>query len=156
VRINNKPPNILTSGAYAELRRVWKSGDFVDLDLPMTTELIEANPLVEEALNQIAIKRGPVVYCVESADLLKGVHPTEVFIPANMELRARYDSRLLGGVVVIEGDPLRRRAGDWNGKLYREVLSSASEPIHLRMIPYFAWANRGASEMTVWLPRAIQ
>ena len=45
----------------------------VELDLPMPARLIEANPLVEETRNQVAIERGPIVYCLESPDLPKGV-----------------------------------------------------------------------------------
>jgi DUF1680 family protein len=85
--------------------------------------------------------------------LPKGIHPTEVFVSPEMDLRARYDSRLLGGVVVIEGNASMRHMGNWNGKLYREVSPVASDPIRLKLIPYFAWANRGTSEMSVWLPR---
>ncbi|HEV2694216.1 MAG TPA: glycoside hydrolase family 127 protein, partial [Verrucomicrobiae bacterium] len=54
------------SPGYFEIRRVWHPGDFVDLDLPMPARVMEANPLVEEDLNQVAIQRGPVVYCLES------------------------------------------------------------------------------------------
>ena len=59
--------------SYFEVRRVWQPGDFVDLDLPMPARLMEANPLVEEDLNQVAVQRGPVVYCLESPDLPPGV-----------------------------------------------------------------------------------
>ena len=45
-------------GSYFEIRRVWQPGDFVDLDLPMPPRLMEANPLVEEDANQVAIQRG--------------------------------------------------------------------------------------------------
>lgn len=137
---------------YLELKRVWKPGDFVDLDLPMQPELIEANPLVEETMNQVAIKRGPVVYCLESTDLPEGVDLTDVAIPSDIELRARYDGRLLGGVVVIEGVAEARPSGDWSNQLYRALQPGPSKPCLLRLIPYFAWDNRGRSEMTVWLP----
>ena len=49
----------------------WKKGDKIELVLPMEAKLIEANPLVEETRNQVAVKRGPVVYCLESIDLPK-------------------------------------------------------------------------------------
>ncbi|HLP78349.1 MAG TPA: glycoside hydrolase family 127 protein, partial [Candidatus Paceibacterota bacterium] len=154
MRINNAPAeNLPSSGGYVELRRAWKPGDFVDLDLPMPAELIEANPLVEETLNQVAVRRGPVTYCLESVDLPKDIHLSEVFVPENIQLRARYDSRLLGGVVVVEGGGVVRRMGNWSGRLYREVSQGVPEPVRLKLIPYFVWANRGASEMTVWLPR---
>ncbi len=136
---------------YTELRRNWKSGDVIDLDLRMDTELIEANPLVEETLGQVAVKRGPIVYCLESVDLPEGVKPLEVSIPPDIELRARYDRRLLGGVAVLEGTGLARMNSTWNGQLYRERQTTKLTPIKLRLIPYSVWANRGPSVMSVWL-----
>ncbi len=153
VRLNLRPVavNFPPTPTYAELRRVWRSGDVIDLNLRMDTELIEANPLVEETLGQVAVKRGPIVYCLESVDLLESVKPLEVSMPPDIELRARYDRRLLGGVAVLEGTGLARTNSTWNGQLYRERQTTKLTPIKLRLIPYSVWANRGPSEMSVWL-----
>jgi hypothetical protein len=139
--------------SYFEIRRVWRPGDVVDLDLPMPVRLMEANPLVEEDANQVAVQRGPVVYCVESVDLPKGVRPADLAIPAGIALAARYDSRLLQGVVVLEGEATVRPAADWRGQLYREARLAATRPVRIRLVPYYAWGNRGGSEMSVWLAR---
>jgi DUF1680 family protein len=141
----------ITAG-YAELRHAWKAGDIVGLDLRMDTELIEANPLVEETLGQVAVKRGPVVYCLESPDLPAGARVGDVVIPFAAKFLARYDQRLLGGVVVLEATLLAKSDGDWDGKLYREFRAPTFKPIKTRLIPYSVWANRGKSEMSVWLP----
>ena len=140
------------AATYTELRRVWRPGDFVDLDLPMPPRLMEANPLVEEDLNQVAIQRGPVVYCLESSDLPSGVRLAEVVIPADLKLIERYDRRLLDGVVVLEGKALAKPAENWKGKLYREFQPADLRPVNVRFIPYSVWDNRGPSEMSVWLP----
>ena len=148
--------SLLTSAAtYHEIKRIWKPGDIVDLDLQMATELIEANPLVEETLGQVAVKRGPVVYCLESVDLPKDVKPHDVSLSAAIKLRARYDQRLLGGVAVLEGQVLARTNSSWPGQLYRELQPTALTPIKLRLVPYSVWANRGAGEMSVWLRLAV-
>jgi DUF1680 family protein len=120
----------------------------------MSVRLMEANPLVEEDLNQVAVQRGPVVYCLESPDLPTGVKISDVFIPAEMKLTARYDRRLLDGIVVLEGRALARQNENWSGKLYRELQPDEFKPINVRFIPYSVWQNRGPSEMSVWLPRA--
>jgi len=138
--------------SYFEIRRVWHPGDFIDLDLPMPVRLMEANPLVEEDLNQVALQRGPVVYCLESPDLPRGTRPADVVIPGNINLAARYDQRLLDGVVVLEGQALVLPAQDWGGELYHESNVTSARPVKVRFVPYFAWDNRGPSEMTVWLP----
>jgi DUF1680 family protein len=114
--------------------------------------LIEANPLVEETLGQIAVKRGPMVYCLESSDLPAGVRVRDVMIAEDAKFLARYDQRLLGGVVVLDATLPAKSAGDWSGRLYREFSAPTFKPIKTRLIPYFAWANRGKSEMSVWLP----
>ena len=155
VRINNRPVDTaLKLSSYHELRRLWKIGDTVDLDLQMDTELIEANPLVEETFGEVAVKRGPIVYCLESIDLPKGVKPLDVSILPDTKFRARYDQRLLGGVAVIEGLALARPNSNWSGQLYRELRPSKPALIKLRLIPYSVWANRGPGEMSVWLPLA--
>ena len=76
-------------GTYAELRRIWKAGDVVELQLPMPARLIEANPLVEETRNQVAIKRGPIVYCLESPDLPKDVRVSGCLNPCGCEIIRR-------------------------------------------------------------------
>jgi hypothetical protein len=146
------PPPV--PGAYLDLRRVWRPGDLVDLDLAMPAQLVEANPLVEETRNQVAVKRGPLVYCLESPDLPPAVRVQNVILPPEVDWLVRYDQRLLEGVVVLEGTALARPAGDWSGRLYREFQPSEAKPLRLRLIPYFAWANRGRAEMSVWLPLA--
>jgi hypothetical protein len=161
VRVNDSPAIKLTGETpvplgYFEIRRAWKPGDFVDLDLPMPVRLMEANPLVEEDLNQVAIQRGPIVYCLESPDLSRGVKISDVFIPSDMKLTTRYDWRLLDGIVVLEGNALARPEENWSGKLYREFQPDELDPIAVKFIPYCVWQNRGPSEMSVWLPTAGQ
>ena len=154
VRVNDFPADLSPKPeSYFEIKREWHAGDFVDLELPMPVRVMEANPLVEEDLNQVAIQRGPVVYCLESPDLPEGVKISNVLIPSDVTLRARYDRRLLGGVVVLEGQALARAGEDWRGKLYREFQPAALKPINVKFIPYSVWQNRGPSEMSVWLPR---
>jgi DUF1680 family protein len=143
----------LTPTTYAEIRRQWKPGDVVVLDAPMPTVLIESHPLVEETRNQVCVKRGPLVYCLESPDLPPGVRVVDVVLPRDARLTPRHDADLLGGVTVLEGQALARPTGDWSNRLYRPVAAAPPEkPVAIRLIPYYAWANRGKSEMTVWMP----
>lgn len=140
------------AGKYAEVRREWKAGDVVELNLPMSPRLLEAHPLVEEARNQVAVARGPVVYCLESSDLPKGTGVLNVALPRDIKLTPRFDHKLLGGVVMLEGTAEGIAEQAWGDELYREVKPTATKPVEVKLIPYFAWANRGKSEMTVWLP----
>lgn len=139
---------------YAAIERSWSDGDVVELRLPMAPQLVEAHPMIEEARNQVAVVRGPLVYCLESADVPEGVPLSEVVIPADIALEAQYDPSLLGGVVAIRAEALRRRGPDFSGGLYAPVSLVADEPVVVRFVPYYAWWNRGNGAMTVWLPRA--
>ena len=153
VRINDSPADDSPKPeSYFEIRRVWRSGDFVDLDLPMPARLMEANPLVEEDLNQVAVQRGPVVYCLESPDLPAGVRISCVRIPPDLKLTPRFDRHLLDGVVVLEGKALAQPDENWSGKLYRDFQPAEFKPVSVKFIPYSVWQNRGPSEMSVWLP----
>jgi len=151
--VNGKPFDTPASpGSYAEIRRDWKPGDRVQLELSMPAQLIESHPLVEETRNQVAVKRGPIVYCLETPGLPEGVKVSEVHLPIDAELKPRYDANLLGGVVVIESMAEVRHAGPWNGRLYRPLQAAQPRTEKVVLTPYFAWANRGPGEMSVWLP----
>jgi DUF1680 family protein len=152
VRINGQPAEIAVAESFFEIRRVWQVGDLIDLDLPMPVRIMEANPLVEETLNQVAFQRGPVVYCLESSDLPPGAKISDVRIPADVNLLARFDRRMLSGVVVLEGSALAQISGNWSGRLYREIQPEPVKSIPVKFIPYALWQNRGPSEMSVWLP----
>ncbi|MEQ7799490.1 glycoside hydrolase family 127 protein [Pedobacter sp. ASV1-7] len=151
VKVNGKAENlVLTPGTYAELNRKWKAGDWIELVLPMEAQLLESNPLVEENRNQVAVKRGPVVYCLESPDL-PGKRIFNVLIPSNISLRANPMQIAGANMMSLDGNAQVIENKDWKNVLYRPInRSNAITPI--RLVPYFAWGNRGHSEMSVWLP----
>lgn len=141
----------IVPGAYTSLKQNWKAGDQIELDLPMQVRLLESHPLVEENRNQVAVHRGPLVYCLESKDLPSGValmssmiSTEEFFEPIAMDE--------LPGVIGLR-TRVAYRAGDaWKDELYRERDRKTLELGNTRLIPYYAWGNRGSSEMSVWLP----
>lgn len=143
----------LVPATYVTVQRQWKPGTKIELKLPMPNQLIESHPLVEETRNQLAVKRGPLVYCLESNDLPPQSSLADVRIPSEANLQPRFDADFLGGVTVLEGMFTLREAGKWKGKLYRTFQSPEATPIRVRLIPYYAWSNRGQSEMSVWIPR---
>jgi DUF1680 family protein len=142
----------LEPGTYVAVKRAWSAGDVLELTLPLRVRLMQAHPLVEEARNQVAVQRGPLVYCLESVDLTDGVRVSDVAIPRDIDLKPRFDAAFLGGVSVLEGRAAARPEAAWSRALYRELPATVPTPIDLRLIPYYAWGNRGRSEMTVWMP----
>jgi len=153
LKINGTPEEkVIRSGRYFEINRTWKKGDVLELTLPMEAQLMTANPLVEETRNQVAVQRGPVVYCLESKDLPSDVKVSEVMVPHNIKLQPHYDRSFLGGVAVLEGKANILSEGDWSKTLYQPLNFSELKEINLKLIPVYAWNNRGISSMTVWMP----
>jgi DUF1680 family protein len=150
--------NNLRTGEYFQIKRAWSAGDIIELILPMPVQLIEANPLAEEIRNQVAIKRGPIVYCLESVDLPDDVKIEDVALPPAIKLTSRFYPGLLGGITVLEGKAHVVAGGDWGEALYRQITHNKPKTVDIRFIPYYAWGNRGnsnlsdKSEMTVWMP----
>jgi len=143
-------------GTYAAVSRTWTAGDRIDLDLPMTVRLMEAHPRVEQLRNQVAVFRGPILYCLEGLDLPDDVALDNVLLPSDTILMPAPAADLPFGIRVLEGEGLCRGEPPWGSDLYREVGRRRLRPIPLRLIPYFAWANRGPSPMTVWLPLLLR
>jgi len=102
--------------------------------------------------NQVAVMRGPVLYCLESKDLPKGIDLNNVLIPDDIKLTPQAAADLPFGIVTLGGRALYRAESPWSTALYRTVERKSAEPLPIRMIPYFAWANRGPAAMSVWLP----
>ena len=71
-------------------------------------------------------------------------------MPRESDLQDEFRPDLLGGVTVVQGMALAGSEGDWQGSLYRPA--ALARPVEFTAIPYYAWANRAPSEMTVWLP----
>jgi DUF1680 family protein len=139
-------------GAYAEINRKWKNGDILQLILPMKTILVEANPLVEETRNQVAVKRGPVVYCLESVDLPEDISIFDIALPCDIELSPNKEQLGESIITSLTGEALLIPNNGWDGILYREISKAKPEKISVKLIPYYAWGNRGHTDMTVWLP----
>ncbi|MBZ0258428.1 glycoside hydrolase family 127 protein [bacterium] len=153
ISINETPINdAILPGTYCSIQRTWKQNDEIEINFPMRVKLMEAHPLVEELRNQIAIKRGPIVYCLESNDLPKEAKISDIFIPNDIDFTSRYESGFLGGITVLEGTVFLQSQTDWKQALYQEHRSLKRTEINARFIPYFSWGNRGKSEMSVWLP----
>jgi DUF1680 family protein len=145
-KINAQP----SANGYVRLFRKWKNNDLIVLDLSMPVQLIESNPLVEESRNQVTVKKGPLVYCLESPDL-KGAGVFDCAISSNASFVV--EDMVIGNSSIksLKTNLLLINNDSWKGKLYREI-NNQKKPISARLIPYYAWANRGRTDMTVWLP----
>ncbi len=142
----------LVPGTYAQLKKSFKAGDVVELELPMPVQLIESNPLVEETRNQVAVKRGPVVYCLESIDLPKDRTIFDLAISIENNLKPARISIENSPVTVLRGDGVLVNNTNWARKLYRPITGKSDRKVPIQLVPYYAWGNRGHTDMSVWLP----
>jgi len=162
VRVQGKPVTEgVTSGSYLRIERAWQPGDRIELELPMEAEPMMARREVRDNTGRVAIRRGPVVYCLEGPD-----HPGFDVLDAALvlnaaspgrSLRPRFEPGLLGGVVVLDGQGVVPATTSDTAELYRPIRAEdlAVRQVALHAIPYYAWANRGASHMVVWIPRRV-
>lgn len=148
VTVNGKTAKGALTKGFLRIRRVWKSGDVVALSLPMPVRRVVANEQVAEDSGKVALERGPLVFCLEGQDNPAG-EVLNLVIPDTASLRTRYAPDLLGGVQLIEGRaiPVRRQPGG--------AIAVEKERI-FTAIPYYAWAHRGPSAMTVWPAREMK
>ena len=134
---------------YARLRRTWRDGDVVELELEMPIERLYADPRVSADSGRVALQRGPIVYCLEQVD--NGPDLAALRLPRAARLVPRFEPDLLGGVVTLVGDALRCVV-DEDG-LYRTHPPRLA-PAPLRAVPYCVWDNRSPGEMLVWIAEA--
>ncbi|MFI3285247.1 MAG: glycoside hydrolase family 127 protein [Rikenellaceae bacterium] len=140
------------AGEFAVVNNKWRKGDKVELVLPMKPTLIEANPRVEQLRNQVAVTYGPLVYCVEGIDLPANVNMADVVISKDAKFTTEYNENLLEGVNVINTNDAMVRTSDFNTAELYAPINSDLKPVSLKFIPYYAWSNRGESEMSVFFP----
>jgi DUF1680 family protein len=136
ITVNGKEIKYDTQLGYAAISRKWEAGDTITIKLPLTIRHVIARDEVKDDRGKAALECGPIVYCVEGID--NGNKLDNFTLPDNADLRVERRNDLLNGVNIITGNV---PSNDGHGKL------------KLTAIPYYAWSNRGAGTMKVWLPR---
>ena len=148
--VNGEAADYALRDGFLYLARGWTAGDCVELTFDMPVMTVRANPRVAEDIGKVAVQRGPVVYCLEEPD--NGKDLQRVYLSADAAFAARYEPDTLGGVVTVEADGWELAFDAWDDDaLYSGEKSPSFRARRLRFIPYYAWANRGPAEMTVWV-----
>ncbi|MEO9297281.1 glycoside hydrolase family 127 protein [Devosia alba] len=134
---------------YLTIHRTWQASDRVTLDLPMPPTRLYAHPGVIMDAGRVALKRGPLVYCLEEFDN-PGGRVQRIKLPRSAELLAEPRADLFGGIVTLTARGTAIDEGDWK-TLYRTT-PALQTPTSLVAIPYYLWSNRGQGSMMVWVP----
>ena len=145
---------VLAEGFYAEIKRDWQAGDRVQLSLPMPVRRMISHPYILENVNHTALMRGPILYAIEAVDHDFDLH--DLVLPRDAEITAQFESELLNGVVTLNATAQRHALPEeWTSSLYRSAARASQDASQgasaLKAIPYYAWANRAAGQMRVWL-----
>ena len=119
----------------------------LDLDFGISLSFVSANPCVRENVGRMALLRGPVVYCMEGVDNGKRLNRIEVSIDA---LQDATESPDFHGLYSVSLPALRLKE---NQALYFDAADNTYDFVRIKCIPYFAFANRGESDMLVWMRR---
>jgi DUF1680 family protein len=147
--INGEPIALRPTNGYATIHRNWRKGDAVTLDLKMPAERLYAHPNVRMDVGRAALRRGPLLYCVEEADNPGG--PVQTFaLPRSAPLRAEMRSDLFGGAMILKAEAKRLVPREQHGALYSTEPPGAREA-PLVAVPYHLWANRAPGSMQVWV-----
>ncbi len=151
VSINGELQSITPQDGYIVLSREWRDGDTVELTLSMPVERVISHREVRQSAGQIALQRGPIVYCLEEAD--NGGRLANVIIPDSASLEASFDTDLFNGVTVITGEAKRIEPEKDSVALYRHRSQEGfkESSFTFTAIPYYLWANREPGEMRVWI-----
>lgn len=126
--INGKRINVSEEKGYAVIKD-WKSQDVIALDMDMPVEIVAADPHVKENFGKRAIQRGPLVYCMEEID--NPEYFDQIQLSPSTTFQTAFASDILNGIKTIKT----------NGRAQSATF-----------IPYYAWDNRKAGKMRVWIP----
>nr|WP_244569377.1 beta-L-arabinofuranosidase domain-containing protein [Bifidobacterium hapali] len=164
---------------YLYLTGEWNDGDVVSFDFAMPVRMLAANPLVREDVGRVAFTRGPVTFCAEEKDNGANLHLLHADVdevladPSSVKVEefafeagtSGIDDQGQGEVDPVSRRMVRLEVPAWRepvpagvsaespafAPLYADYAPVRREPVTATLIPYFAWANRGENEMTVFL-----
>jgi DUF1680 family protein len=145
ITLNGKEVQYAVENGYAIIEHNWSKNDVVEMKLPMEVRRVVAIDKLKDDIGKVALQKGPVIYCAEWID--NNGRASNLVLPSNATFTTEFKPSLLGGVNVLKSEALSIVATDAEVKTIRQPFIA---------IPYYAWANRGKGEMTVWIPEKIK
>jgi len=142
--VNGKAAPYVLERGFARIERAWAKGDAIELTLPMPVQKVVADDRVADDRGMLALEHGPLVFCAEGID--NGGSVFNLLVPDSAELQFAYRPDLLGGIGTINGKVFALSRG-------KDGVSIRKQPQSFTAVPYYAFGNRGATQMTVWLAR---
>ena len=128
LQVNGKEVEASIEKGYAVLNRNWKAGEEISLNMAVETKMVAADPRVKADEGKRAVMRGPLVFCAEEVDNKQSYDKME--LNNNSQFAESYNANLLNGI---------------------EQIQVQTGNTSFSLIPYYAWDNREAGRMKVWL-----
>jgi uncharacterized protein len=147
IKINGIPAEYKLENGYAVLSRTWKKNDRVEVNLPMEVRRVIASDKIKEDAGKVALQRGPIMYCAEWPD--NNGKASNIVLPGNTSFSTEFKPDMLNGITVLKTEAIAVITNEKENKV-----NTVKQPFVA--IPYYAWANRGKGEMTVWFPGLIK
>lgn len=121
----------------------------IELQLDMGVKYMVASNLVKDDFGKVAIQRGPIVYAAEETDNQAPLWLSKIVV--NGDHQSKFEKDLLGGVTTVTVEAKREEAAGTDDSLYHQLPHEVKESsVPLKMVPYYAWANRENGQMQVW------
>ncbi|MBB2144881.1 glycoside hydrolase family 127 protein [Pedobacter sp. LMG 31464] len=145
--LNGKPINYQLVKGYAVIERRWQKDDQITLELPMDIHKVVANQKVKDDIGRFAFQKGPIVYCLEGPDNKDG-QVQNIMVSKDANPNAYMNNAKLNGIeeILVDGIGTKRQVNT------DELIQTNQKVV---AIPYYAWANRGSSDMAVWIPYEV-
>jgi hypothetical protein len=145
-RVNGKKVEVKIEKGYAVIEREWTVGDEVSFSLPMEVKRVISREEVSQNKDRVALQRGALIYCVEGIDNNGKVW--DFYLPDNAKFIESQQQILSETVITLQTEAITFKPTSDGQNL-------KSEKKKITAIPYYAWCNRGKTQMQVWLPRRI-
>ncbi|HYF30139.1 MAG TPA: beta-L-arabinofuranosidase domain-containing protein [Chitinophagaceae bacterium] len=146
IRVNGKLVPMVVKDGYASIEKNWQKGDVVELDFAMQVEQLRGRPEIKQTTDRVAIQRGPLIYCMEGVD--NNGNAWNMVLPQYSRFTVIKHQVLSEKLFALQTEaPVIVPSQDGRSIAVLEKT--------ITLIPYYAWANRGQTEMQVWLPMNI-
>ncbi|HZA40258.1 MAG TPA: beta-L-arabinofuranosidase domain-containing protein [Actinomycetota bacterium] len=156
VRVNGEVVNAGLGGTgYATVERQWAVGDRLQLGMPLSPATVAPNPRIDAVRGCTAVRRGPLLYCLESVDLPESTDIRDAMLNTGAAIEDGRRADDLGGAVLLTAEMRNRPLPD-GAPLYGDIHSMGDgSNFTNELVPYHLWGHRGAGPMRVWIPQAI-
>lgn len=152
LKINRKTQkNLKNDKGYICITKTWLIQDKIELVLSMPVERIVANLNVISNIGRVALKKGPIVYCLEGVD--NPVPLERIVLPKKVTIYEKFDKTLFNGVITLKANAFAIVDTLKSDRLYRVLKDNEYilKKVNIKLIPYAFWDNRGPGEMLVWI-----